>query len=88
MEIPSYIITWWAMDRFGRRSVLCLTMLLGGLACVSCMFVPESKCEPIVMTVKLQTYNFLNEIPADTVGPSLQALDYYSCSTMLRSCNQ
>lgn len=76
------------MDRFGRRSVLCLTMLLGGLACVSCMFVPESKCEQIVVTVKLQTYNFLNEISADTVGPSLQALDYYSCSTVLRSCNQ
>lgn len=41
MEIPSYVITWYAMDRLGRRWVLCLTMLLGGLACVSCMFVPE-----------------------------------------------
>lgn len=51
VEIPSYIITWWAMDRFGRRSVLCITMLLGGLACVSCMFVPESKCESIVVVV-------------------------------------
>ena len=43
MEIPSYVITWYAMDRLGRRWVLCLTMLLGGLACVSCMFVPEGK---------------------------------------------
>lgn len=41
VEIPSYVITWYAMDRLGRRWVLCLTMLLGGLACVSCMFVPE-----------------------------------------------
>lgn len=41
MEIPSYVITWYAMDRLGRRWVLCLTMLLGGVACVSCMFVPE-----------------------------------------------
>ncbi|KAJ9598031.1 hypothetical protein L9F63_026864 [Diploptera punctata] len=41
VEIPSYIITWYTMDRWGRRWVLCLTMLLGGMACVSCMFVPE-----------------------------------------------
>ncbi|XP_014484477.1 PREDICTED: organic cation transporter 1-like [Dinoponera quadriceps] len=41
VEIPSYVLTWYAMDRLGRRWVLCLTMLLGGLACVSCMFVPE-----------------------------------------------
>ncbi|XP_076175139.1 organic cation transporter 1 [Ptiloglossa arizonensis] len=41
VEIPSYVITWYAMDRLGRRWVLCLTMLLGGIACVSCMFVPE-----------------------------------------------
>jgi hypothetical protein len=43
VEIPSYIITWYTMDRWGRRWVLCLTMLLGGMACVSCMFVPEGK---------------------------------------------
>lgn len=41
VEIPSYFITWYAMDRLGRRWVLCVTMMLGGLACVSCMFVPE-----------------------------------------------
>ncbi|XP_054003663.1 organic cation transporter 1-like isoform X1 [Hylaeus anthracinus] len=41
VEIPSYVITWYAMDRLGRRWVLCLTMLLGGVACVSCMFVSE-----------------------------------------------
>ncbi|XP_050574402.1 organic cation transporter 1-like isoform X4 [Bombus affinis] len=50
VEIPSYVITWYAMDRLGRRWVLCLTMLLGGLACVSCMFVPE---DAIWVTVSL-----------------------------------
>lgn len=47
VEIPSYVLTWYAMDRLGRRWVLCLTMLLGGLACVSCMFVPEGTILPI-----------------------------------------
>ncbi|XP_034934659.1 organic cation transporter protein-like [Chelonus insularis] len=50
VEIPSYVITWYAMDRWGRRWVLCLTMLLGGLACVSCMFVPE---DAVWVTVSL-----------------------------------
>ncbi|XP_043474705.1 organic cation transporter 1-like isoform X1 [Leptopilina heterotoma] len=50
VEIPSYVITWYAMDRIGRRWVLCLTMLLGGLACVSCMFVPE---DAVWVTVSL-----------------------------------
>uniref|UniRef100_A0ABD2WW67 Major facilitator superfamily (MFS) profile domain-containing protein n=1 Tax=Trichogramma kaykai TaxID=54128 RepID=A0ABD2WW67_9HYME len=41
VEIPSYVVTWYAMDRIGRRWVLCSTMLLGGVACLSCMLVPE-----------------------------------------------
>ncbi|XP_076389828.1 organic cation transporter 1 isoform X1 [Megachile rotundata] len=51
VEIPSYVITWYAMDRLGRRWVLCLTMLLGGVACVSCMFVPEA--DAVWVTVSL-----------------------------------
>ncbi|XP_029674621.1 carcinine transporter-like isoform X3 [Formica exsecta] len=50
VEIPSYFITWYAMDRLGRRWVLCVTMMLGGLACVSCMFVPE---DAVWITVSL-----------------------------------
>ncbi|KAL6437757.1 hypothetical protein ACFW04_004254 [Cataglyphis niger] len=50
VEIPSYFITWYAMDRLGRRWVLCMTMMLGGLACVSCMFVPE---DAVWVTVSL-----------------------------------
>ncbi|KAJ8673336.1 hypothetical protein QAD02_004598, partial [Eretmocerus hayati] len=50
VEIPSYIVTWYAMDRIGRRWVLCMTMMLGGVACVSCMFVPE---DAVWVTVSL-----------------------------------
>jgi len=41
VEAPAYVLTWWAMGRWGRRWPVCLTMLLGGLACCACMFVPE-----------------------------------------------
>ena len=41
VEVPAYLITFWAMGRWGRRWPVSITMLLGGLACCACMFVPE-----------------------------------------------
>lgn len=42
VELPSYILAWKFMDRFGRRWVLCVFMCVGGLACLSCVLVPDS----------------------------------------------
>lgn len=42
VELPSYIIAWRCMDRYGRRWVLCLFMCVGGVACLSCVLVPEA----------------------------------------------
>ncbi|CAH0596866.1 unnamed protein product [Chrysodeixis includens] len=42
VEIPSYFIAWRCMERFGRRWVLCSFMCVGGVACISCILVPES----------------------------------------------
>ena len=44
VEVPSYFIGWYLMDRIGRRWLLLGTMVLGGLSCISCSFVPSSKC--------------------------------------------
>ncbi|XP_013175547.1 PREDICTED: organic cation transporter 1-like [Papilio xuthus] len=41
VEIPSYIVGWHCMERYGRRWVLCIFMSIGGLACLSCTLVPE-----------------------------------------------
>ncbi|KAJ0171616.1 hypothetical protein K1T71_013166 [Dendrolimus kikuchii] len=43
VELPSYFIAWRCMDRYGRRWVLCIFMSIGGLACLSCVFVPEAR---------------------------------------------
>ena len=43
VEAPAYIITWWAMGKWGRRWLFCLTMMLGGVSCCCAMFVPEGK---------------------------------------------
>ncbi|XP_043197798.1 carcinine transporter-like [Amphibalanus amphitrite] len=50
VEVPSYFIVMYTMERWGRRLSLCATMLLGGLACVSCIFVPK---EAVWWTVTL-----------------------------------
>ncbi|CAG4952112.1 unnamed protein product [Parnassius apollo] len=43
VELPSYVIAWHCMKRFGRRWVLCIFMCIGGLACLSCVLVPEDR---------------------------------------------
>ena len=43
VEVPSYFIGWYAMDKWGRRWVLFATMVVGGIAGICCMFVPLSK---------------------------------------------
>ncbi|XP_055634803.1 carcinine transporter [Toxorhynchites rutilus septentrionalis] len=41
VEIPSYIICWIIMDRFGRRWPMCMLMILGGISCVTTVVLPE-----------------------------------------------
>ena len=43
VEVPSYFVAMYTMERWGRRFSLCATMLLGGLACVSCILVPKGQ---------------------------------------------
>lgn len=56
VEAPAYVITWWAMGRWGRRWPVCITMLLGGLACCCCMFVPEGKASITLNNVVVLTF--------------------------------
>ena len=40
VEIPSYFMGWFVMDKWGRRWCLFLTMMTGGISCICCLFVP------------------------------------------------
>lgn len=42
VELPSYFIAWRCIEHFGRRWVLFTFMCTGGLACLSCVLIPES----------------------------------------------
>ncbi|XP_033115700.1 organic cation transporter protein-like, partial [Anneissia japonica] len=41
VEIPAYISCLFAIDRWGRRVVLCFYMVLGGIACFGTIWLPE-----------------------------------------------
>lgn len=41
VEIPSYIVCWFVMDRIGRRWPLCLSMVIGGILCIITILLPE-----------------------------------------------
>jgi len=41
VELPAYLITWFCLDKIGRRWSLFFTMVLGGLACIATSFFPQ-----------------------------------------------
>ncbi|XP_070494195.1 carcinine transporter [Chironomus tepperi] len=41
VELPSYALCWFVMDRYGRRWPMCLLMILGGISCVITVLLPE-----------------------------------------------
>ncbi|XP_013114234.1 carcinine transporter [Stomoxys calcitrans] len=41
VEIPSYLVCWFLMDCWGRRWPLSLSMILGGVACVITVMIPD-----------------------------------------------
>ena len=40
VEVPSYFMGWYAMDKWGRRRILFFTMVTGGISGICCILVP------------------------------------------------
>ena len=54
VEIPSYFVGWYIMDKWGRRWILFATMMTGGISCICCMFVPLGRSwRDLVMSSKI-----------------------------------
>lgn len=50
VEIPSYILCWVIMDRWGRRWPLCLLMILSGISCIVTVMLPEeAKLDTLIL---------------------------------------
>lgn len=50
VELPSYALCWFVMDRFGRRWPMCTLMILGGISCVITVLLPEnSETETLIL---------------------------------------
>lgn len=53
VEVPSYIVHWWVMGTFGRRWCLFETMMVGGLSCISCMFISPEASPWVTVTLAM-----------------------------------
>lgn len=53
VEIPSYFLGWYVMDKWGRRWILFATMMVGGISCICCMFVPLDANPWITVTLAM-----------------------------------
>ncbi|XP_023709170.1 organic cation transporter protein isoform X4 [Cryptotermes secundus] len=40
IELPAYVVFYFAMDRLGRKCTLCLSLILSGVSCISFAFLP------------------------------------------------
>ena len=43
-ELPTYFFLWPAMDRWGRRWTLCVSMFIGGIACLFTLSFQNGMC--------------------------------------------
>ncbi|XP_014665354.1 PREDICTED: organic cation transporter protein-like isoform X2 [Priapulus caudatus] len=49
VELLSYPILFCVIDRWGRRWPLCISMMLGGVACIATVLVPSGYLEPTII---------------------------------------
>lgn len=56
VEVPAYIILLLTLNTFGRKKVLCSTMILSGVFLIACGFIPKSQ------TTFLVTMNMLGKL--------------------------
>lgn len=59
VELPTYMFLWPSMERLGRRWTLCMSMVVGGIACLTTFLVQHGKC--IIIYNKCSLYKKISK---------------------------
>lgn len=43
IEVPAGLVTWLLMERYGRRSSMCSSLVLTGVSCIAFLFIPDTE---------------------------------------------
>lgn len=49
IEMPAYLVTYFTLDKYGRRITMALSLLLAGVGCISFIFIEESMRKSLEM---------------------------------------
>lgn len=49
VELPTYLFLWPGLSYFGRRYILCISMIVGGIACLSTFIVQHNQTSTLVL---------------------------------------
>ena len=56
-EIPSYILCWIVLDKWGRRWPLCLSMVIAGASCIATVLLPSGLIIKMLKTLLCLAFN-------------------------------
>ncbi|KAK6636773.1 hypothetical protein RUM43_010436 [Polyplax serrata] len=90
IEIPGYTLSWWAMNKLGRRWSLSLSLLLCASTCLGAAFIPE-EINTLVVTFFLlgklgitSSFGIAYVYTAELYPTTLRSIGVGACSTMAR----
>lgn len=78
VELPTYLFLWPSMERLGRRWTLCMSMVVGGIACLTTFLVQHGKWNWMEPKVAITRNSWASA--GQKVDSAYSRVHYASCS--------
>ncbi|EEB11356.1 organic cation transporter, putative [Pediculus humanus corporis] len=90
VEIPGYTVSWWAMNKLGRRWSLSSSLFLCAITCIGAAFVPQDMTALVIILFLLgklgitSSFGIAYVYTAELYPTTLRSIGVGCCSTMAR----